>query len=114
MLYISPYVEGLVHNPGGADRVGYGMIGNEMVEVTQHIGGICAAISAKAYKNFHWEDNVLHGNQDLEASQAFAKQGYMPCYYPKHIICHRDTTVGQWDKYKTYFDRRVKEKTTLA
>lgn len=111
MIYVSPYVEGLVDNPGGAKRVGRGLIGSELVEVTHHIGGITALISAKAYKKFRWEDKMLHGNQDMEASEAFRNMGYMPCYYPKHIIRHRDTTEGQHIKYKKYFKRRIKEKT---
>jgi glycosyltransferase involved in cell wall biosynthesis len=110
MIYVSPYVEGLYHNPGGAQRVGYGLVGGEFVEVTEHIGGIFAAVSAKAYKNWRWEDKLLHGNQDFEASHAFRLKGYMPCYYPKHIIAHRDTTLGQEKKYKSYFERRKLEK----
>lgn len=111
MIYVSPYVEGLKDNPGGAKRKGYGMVGGEYIEVTNHIGGIFAAISTKAYKDFEWKDQLLHGNQDVEASHAFRLNGYMPCYYPKHAICHRDTTVGQQKKYKKYFERRESEKT---
>jgi glycosyltransferase involved in cell wall biosynthesis len=114
MLYISPYVEGLVHNPGGAPRVGYGQIGQEYIEITHHIGGLFAAVDARAYKNFRWQDSFLHGNQDMEASQAFMRIGYMPCYYPKHRITHKDTTEGQWDKYPEYFERRKLEKQTSA
>lgn len=112
MVYISPYVEGLYHNPGGARRIGSGMIGDEYVEVTNHIGGIFAAIDAKAYDSFRWADEMLHGDQDAEASLAFRKMGYMPCYYPRHRIVHRDSTFGQWNKHKDYFERRKREKTT--
>lgn len=112
LLYISPYVEGLVHNPGGAIRIGRALIDNELIEVTKHIGGIFAAVDKKAYSNFEWKENVYHGYQDLEASNAFSKAGYMPCYYPKHIIRHRDGTLGQQNKYKSYFERRKAEKVT--
>jgi glycosyltransferase involved in cell wall biosynthesis len=112
MIYASPYVEGLLNNPGGAPRVGMGVIGDEYIEVTKHIGGIFAMISSKAYENFRWKDTFLHGNQDMEASQAFRELGYMPFYYPKHIICHRDTTAGQHKKNKKYFERRIHEKIT--
>jgi glycosyltransferase involved in cell wall biosynthesis len=111
LIYISPYVEGLVDNPGGAIRIGRALIGGELVEVTKHIGGIFAAISAKAYQNFRWKDRMQHGYQDLEASTHFVKEGYMPCYLPKHIIRHRDTTAGQKEKYPDYFERRKLEKT---
>jgi glycosyltransferase involved in cell wall biosynthesis len=114
LIYISPYVEGLLHNPGGALRIGRALIGTELVEITKHIGGIFAAIDAKAYKNFRWRDKITHGYQDLEASTNFIKQGYMPCYYPKHVIRHRDGTEGQQKKYKSYFERRKQEKVTVA
>lgn len=114
MLYISPYVEGLLHNPGGSPRVGFGMIGSEYIEVTKHIGGIFACISADAYKEWRWSDTKLHGNQDLEASHAFRIRGYMPCYYPKHRIVHRDTTIGQQNKHIKYFEKRKSEKLSNA
>jgi GT2 family glycosyltransferase len=120
MVYVSPYVEGLIHNPGGAPRVGHAYIGEKewsgdkvyYVEVTNHIGGLVAAIDAKAYKKFRWQDEFYHGNQDREASIAFTKLGYMPCYLPKHRIYHIDTTTGQWVKYPEYFERRKQEKMT--
>jgi len=114
MLYMSPYVEGLVHNPGGAPRVGYSYIGPHFVEVTYHIGGILAGIDARAYKNWRWQDQFLHGNQDREASVTFTKKGYMPLYYPEHRVSHMDTTTGQQKKYPEYFKRRVKEKITTS
>lgn len=113
-VYVSPYVEGLKHNPGGARRKGFGMIGDEYIEVTNHIGGIFAAIDARAYDSFRWTDEMLHGNQDVEASMAFRKMGYMPCYYPKHRIVHRDGTDGQREKYQEYFEKRKDEKQTKA
>lgn len=112
-LYVSPYVEGLVQNPGGAHRVGYGHIGDYFVEVTQHIGGIFAAIDARAYQDFRWQDQFLHGNQDAEASMAFRKQGYMPLYLPLHRVQHCDGTEGQHEKFPEYFERRKLEKTQV-
>lgn len=112
LVYISPYVEGLVDNPGGAQRIGHSFINPYFIEVTQHIGGLFAAIDKHAYKKFRWSDKFLHGNQDREASEAFRKQRYMPCYLPLHRVSHMDTTEGQHQKFPEYFDRRKKEKTT--
>lgn len=112
-LYMSPYVEGLVHSPGGAQRVGYAYIGPYMVEVTQHIGGIFAAIDGRAYESFRWTDQFLHGNQDMEASMAFRKLGYMPMYLPLHRVQHCDGTEGQHEKFPEYFERRKQEKTQV-
>ena len=111
MLYMSPYVEGLVHNPGGAVRVGHGYLGPYYIEVTEHIGGIIAAIDAKAYKHFRWTDQFLHGNQDREASNAFRKLNYMPFYIPMHRVMHMDGTSLQQEKFPEYFERRKHEKT---
>jgi len=112
MLYMSPYVEGLVDNPGGAPRVGQSFIGPYYVEVTAHIGGICAMVDAKAYKHFRWKDEWMHGNQDREASVEFGKMGYMPMYVPMHRVMHMDSTEGQKAKYPDYFERRKLEKST--
>ena len=69
---------------------------------------------SSAYETFRWRDNKLHGDQDTEASFYFRKAGFMPCYYPKHRICHMDGTKGQWEKYREYFERRDEEKRTVS
>lgn len=112
-LYMSPYIEGLVDNPGGAHRVGYAFIGPYFIEVTKHIGGILAAVDASAYDSFRWTDQFLHGYQDTEASHDFMKQGFMPMYLPLHRITHMDGTEGQKKKFPEYFERRKKEKTQV-
>lgn len=112
LLYMSPYPEGLIHNPGGGARIGYSFIGPYFVEVAYHVGGLCAAIDARAYKDFRWSDLFLHGNQDREASVAFSKQRYMPMYLPMHRVRHMDGTEAQQSKYPEYFERRKVEKTT--
>lgn len=114
MVYMSPYPEGLIDNPGGGPRVGYAYIGPYFVEVATHVGGLCAAIDRRAYDNFRWTDKFLHGNQDAEASMNFRKQRYMPLYLPIHRILHMDTKIGQMEKYPEYFERRKSEKTTQA
>lgn len=110
-LYMSPYPEGLFNNPGGASRIGHAFIGAYFVEVALHIGGLFAAIDSRAYNQFRWTDQFLHGNQDAEASEAFRKLDYMPMYLPMHRIRHMDGTIGQHNKYPEYFERRKLEKT---
>lgn len=112
-LYMSPYPEGLQHNPGGAPRIGHAFIGAYFIEVALHIGGLIAAVDARAYKDFRWTDHFLHGNQDAEASAAFRELDYMPMYLPMHRVCHMDTTIGQQKNYPEYFERRKKEKTQI-
>lgn len=112
MVYLTPYPEGLVDNPGGAPRVGYSFIGDYFVEVSYHLSGLCAFADARAYKGFRWSDRFLHGNQDREASISFSKKRFMPAYIPIHRVMHMDTTVGQHEKYKKYFEKRIEEKRT--
>lgn len=110
MLYISPYPEGLIANPGGGARVGYAEIGPYFIEVSQHLGGLCAFVDSEAYKGFRWNDKFLHGNQDSEASLTFRKKGYMPLYLPRHRVMHN--TDLQMRTLPDYFERRKVEKTT--
>jgi glycosyltransferase involved in cell wall biosynthesis len=112
LLYMTPYPEGLVHNPGGAPRVGYSFIGPYFVEVSYHLSGLCAAVWSKAYEKFRWTDKFLHGNQDREASIAFSKQGFMPMYLPQQRVMHQETTEGQYKRYPEYFKDYLERKRT--
>lgn len=114
LLVLSPYVNGLRDNPGGASRVGYGEVARELIGWTNHIGGICTFADAKLYKDFRWdEDNFLHGNQDLEFSQYALSKGYQPGYMENYFLSHGDHgTQAQEDEYPEYFKRRKLEKTT--
>lgn len=113
LLAMSPFIQGLRDNPGGAARVGYGEIQNELVGWTQHLGGICVFADAKAYKDFRWdEDTFLHGAQDLEFSNHLLEKGYQPCYLENFFASHYKGTEGQEKDYPEYFLRRKKEKQT--
>lgn len=114
MLALSPYVTGLVDNPGGAPRITYGHIGNELVGITRHLGGICVFADARAYTHFRWdEDSFLHGVQDMEFSQYLLFNGYRLMYLENHQISHGPQgTAKQKEDYPKYFENRVKEKQT--
>ena len=114
MLALSPYVSGLRDNPGGAPRVAYGHINNELVGITRHIGGICIFTDARAYKTFRWdEDSFLHGIQDMEFSQYLLFNGWRLAYMENYQVSHGPTgTVAQKEYYPEYFKQREKEKTT--
>lgn len=110
-LYIGPYPEGLVHNPGGAPRLGQAEIGPHFVEVTNHVSGLCVAADAVMYKGWRWEDQFLHGSQDVEASNHARSLGFMPMIAAQVRVWHIDGTTGQHKKFKKYFEKRKKEKT---
>lgn len=113
MLVLSPYVQGLKDNPGGAPRLTYGMVKNELLGLTRHIGGICHFADVGAYKDFRWDDDsFLHGVQDLELSHYLVEQGYQHAYLENYFVEHMDGTEGQHKRYPAYFERRKVEKTT--
>jgi hypothetical protein len=106
-------VQGLRDNPGGAPRLGYGKINNELVGMTRHLGGLLHFVSARAYDKFRWDEmDHLHGVQDLEFSQWLLTNGYQMGYLENYFIEHIDGTQGQEKKYPDYFNRRKLEKTT--
>jgi GT2 family glycosyltransferase len=113
LLIMSPYVQGLRDNPGGAQRVGYAQIKGEMIGWTNHVGGICVFADSKVYKDFRWdEDSFLHGAQDLEFSTYANRTGYQTCYLENYFLEHIEGTSGQEKRYPQYFERRKSEKVT--
>ncbi len=114
-IALSCYVQGLRDNPGGAPRIGQGMIKDELIGMTKHLGGICHFVDASAYKDFRWDEHdFLHGLQDIEFSRYLLNQGYQMGYLENYFLSHIDGTEGQHEKYPEYFERRKKEKSTRA
>lgn len=112
-IALSCYIEGLRDNPGGAVRMRYGTIKNEILGMTRHLGGICLFVDAQAYKNFRWDDaDYLHGEQDVQFSQHLLKNGYEMGYLENYYAEHYEGTDGQHARYPEYFERRKHEKTT--
>lgn len=104
---LSCYIEGLKDNPGGAARVDYMTIKDELIGYTKHLGGICHFVDAKAYKNFRWdEDSFLHGIQDMEFSQYLDRDGWYQGYLENWYCEHTEGTVGQHKRFPDYFKRR--------
>ena len=114
MLAMSCYVQGLVDNPGGSPRMGYGTIKGELIGMTQHLGGICHFVDAHAYDKFRWDDNsFLHGVQDMEMSQFLKFNGYMLCYLENYFVSHGPSGTDQQKKdFPSYFERRKLDKQT--
>jgi len=113
-IALSCYVQGLVDNPGGAVRVGYGTLKGELVGVTKHLGGICHFVDIHAYDDFQWDEHsFLHGIQDMEMSQHLLFHGWSQGYLENYYVSHGPKgTVAQKKDYGEYFERRVHEKQT--
>jgi len=106
-VVLSCYIEGLRDNPGGASRLAYGEVKDEILGVTKHVGGICHFVDIKGYDGFKWdEDSALHGVQDVELSQHLLKNGYLMGYLENYYCEHKDGTQGQEKKYGEYFKKR--------
>jgi glycosyltransferase involved in cell wall biosynthesis len=111
---LSCYVQGLVDNPGGAPRIGYGMLKGELIGISKHIGGICHFVDSKVYEGFRWDENsFLHGVQDMEMSQYLLFHGFSQGYLENYFVSHgpQGTDVQKKD-FPEYFQRRVKERQT--
>jgi len=106
-IALSPYVNGLRDNPGGAPRLHYGQLDNTLLGLTNHLGGICVFADARAYKDWRWDEgDFLHGNQDLEFSQHLKQVGFQLGYLESHFVEHYEGTEGQEKRYPEYFKRR--------
>lgn len=113
MIALSCYIEGLRDNPGGSPRVSYITMQDELVGVTNHLGGICHFVDSRGYDGFEWnEKSFLHGVQDLELSAYLNLKGYLMGYLENFMCEHKDGTDGQHKKYSDYFERRKLEKRT--
>jgi len=111
-LALSPYIQGLRDNPGGAMRISYGTVKNEYVGVTKHLGGICHFVDADAYKFFRWDTHdFLHSRQDLELSRYLIMNKFQLAYLENFFAEHYHGTEGQEKDYPEYFERRKEEKT---
>ena len=111
MLALSPYIEGLRDNPGGAPRIGYTTIGKEYLGITRHLGGCFIGVSRRAYEGWKWnEKTFLHGVQDLEFSKHLLENRYMLAYLEGIRAEHN--TQEQEERLKDYFEQRAKAKQT--
>ncbi|MHB8483961.1 MAG: glycosyltransferase family 2 protein [Nitrospiria bacterium] len=111
-MILSPYVEGLVDNPGGSPRLTYKNMRKHTFGLTKHIGGIFTMAHKSAYKDFRWdEEDTLHSLQDTVFCQEMQKKDFVICYVEDMRVMHQLTTKGQQDKYPDYFRKRVFERT---
>lgn len=112
MVCLSPYVEGLRDNPGGAPRRRYGNLGGQFIGITDHVGGIFKATSSKPFiDGFRWTEDVpKHAFQDLEFSQYLVKHHYTLGYLENLRVEHFEGTTAQHERYPSYYKLRESER----
>jgi len=111
-LLLSPYVKGLIDNRGGVNRIGF----DNIIGYTPFIGGICMIGLKQAWKEDSggWEvPKPKHAGGDLSFCMKLQLAGYRFGYREDVIIKHIDTTVGQQEKYKDYFELRKQERSVI-
>lgn len=111
MMALSPYVEGLIDNPGGTPRIAYKTISKHLLGITPHIGGIFTMTHRKAYDGFRWDtDDPKHALQDAVFSQEMKRRGII-CAYVEDLRCnHQESTMGQKQRFPDYFALRDQER----
>jgi glycosyltransferase involved in cell wall biosynthesis len=108
-VVLSPYVQGLRENAGGAPR--YATVEREdppcTLGLSYHLGGICEFASKKSYDGFRFDEgDTLSGSQDSSYSSWVGSHGMMLAYCETLFCEHMDSTEGQHKKYPEYFKKR--------
>jgi glycosyltransferase involved in cell wall biosynthesis len=109
-VVLSPYVQGLRENAGGAPR--YATVEREsppcVLGLSYHLGGICEFASKKSYDGFRFDEgDTLSGSQDSSYSAWVGSHGMMLAYCENLYCEHMDSTDGQHKKYPDYFKKRA-------
>src|SRR3990167_2772886 len=100
---MSPYVEGLRDNPGGAPRIDYTTIGEHTIGYAMHMGQICMFVPMKALEDWQFDANSFkHGAQSFQLKKVLQERGYVLAYLEDVKVKHSDTTGGQEKKYPQY------------
>jgi GT2 family glycosyltransferase len=106
---ISPFVQGLNQNSGGAPRLSFEMIAGHRVGWTGFLGGICTMIPARAFRKFRWQENRPYIWGAMSELTSYCKAMF-PCGYAEDVFVeHMDGTLGQEMKYPEYFKLREVE-----
>lgn len=111
---LSPFVDGLRENRGGAPRYGSLTVDGHEIGLTEHLGGISLAAPAEAYEGFRLPEYLtLRGGQDHVFSTDVRRRGFTLGYVEDVSVCHMDTTEGQHARYPDYFRLADRERRTV-
>ncbi len=88
-MILSPYVEGLINNPGGVLRDGYGLLAGELLGLVRHLGGCSVFGTYLAYKGWKWPIQAKkHGGNDVLFSIHCREEGFQMAYVENHRVGH--------------------------
>lgn len=110
---VSPYIEGLVQNKGGAPRtMSYQTMGLVFGR-SNHIGGIVTVAHKIAWDRFgrHRTPAPLHGGQDGEFSRKLVDMGFIFGYLEEYKVLHADNEYNSQDL--AYWEKRKEEKQVM-
>ena len=120
IIVLSPYIEGLKDNPGGAPRTGLkeagvperGYVGKHLIGFPRQMGNIVNAFPRKFFDGFKFDENTFkHGTQTFQVANAAFSRGYVLGYMESVIVEHMDTTIGQEKKHPEEFKKALEAKT---
>ncbi|MBI3722334.1 class I SAM-dependent methyltransferase [bacterium] len=104
---LAPRVTGLVHQPA---RHYYESISGHKVGVTNGVGGIIHPVPWDIMKGYRYPLDIPFGSgDDVHLCRWLVERGVMVGYVEDLVVNHYLTTVGQWNRERTYFARKDRE-----
>ena len=106
----SPYPVGLINNPGGVPSKQHHVIYSGKNDTfytlrkVAHIGGFARIMPGYLLDRIHFSDSH---SEDTECASVFNALN-LPMYYLENslIVEHQESTLGQHERYKNYFNNR--------
>ncbi len=108
----SPYVCGLVRNPGGAPAIKHDVVYSDITDrfytrrITNHVGGIFRVMNSNYVKHVEFHPN-LH-NEDGRVSE-WSRSNNIEMFYleSEMVVSHIESSLGQHQRYgEEYFKGR--------
>jgi glycosyltransferase involved in cell wall biosynthesis len=112
----SPYPVGLINNPGGVPSKEHYLLYSKNTDTYYtfrkvfHIGGFARVMPSSIAKSFVWPYDYSpsnSGREDVNFSE-YCKSKNINMFYLENaiIVEHLESTLGQKERYKSYFNER--------
>lgn len=104
---LSPRVTGISKQPTRRSDI---TLGDRLIGITNHIGGLFAWCNADVYLDYTYPDNLpLASGDDSAFAYWVYKKGYPVGYVENLVVNHYETTELQQKRYPEYFLRKWQE-----